>query len=44
MYISVTHIPVSTVATVFNLSPIFIFFIEAVAHRVRSVSFRNLST
>ena len=34
MLYCVNYIPVSTVTTMFNMSPIFIFFVEAVAYKV----------
>lgn len=37
IYESLAYIPVSTVNTIDNLAPIFIFFIEAIAYKVISL-------
>jgi drug/metabolite transporter (DMT)-like permease len=42
MYYCIGYIPVSMVTTLFNIGPIFIFFIEAIAHEVDHCSLRNL--
>jgi drug/metabolite transporter (DMT)-like permease len=34
MFYCLTYIPVSTVVTLFNMGPIFIFFVEAIAYKV----------
>jgi drug/metabolite transporter (DMT)-like permease len=43
VYYCLTYMPVSTVITLLNLGPIFIFFVEAVAYRVSLLLSRNHS-
>ena len=44
IYYCITFIPISTLVTVYNTGPIFIFFIEAIAHKVPPHIYRNPST
>ena len=39
VYYCVQYLPVSTVVTILNLGPIFIFFIEAFAEKVQLIAY-----
>ena len=42
VYYCLKYLPVSTVITIMNMAPIFIFFIEAIAYRVLMLIGRNV--